>query len=406
MYVNQVALSPHAKNSWLTSEPKPAPVSVIVPWEVPWGKIGDTMTIEIYPHSNAIARGGIIYTYTYKASVPATFNLPPDTRSSETFDPRALKPLAGLHLDYVEGIVYVIRDRDKIQAQEGFQLREGDSIEVSGESEAHIIIVSEAGKIWGIDGIIGKRLKVAIPTKEDLIKWDQEFKKEREEIETSAGLMTQPGLVGLLIMSGDYGKSLKNWLNPEREFGIPGLKSLSVEMSYATAEDVHTSFVCLQISDASGILVLDGTVKFTSNVTGEEILVNAGEMATATATGLSPLESFDVEAEKAIWEKYISTTEGSPVILASTWTVSERGPQGDYYGTWTRRPGTDTFDASWSRGSITDVIDITSVEGNEVTLHRHGNNGDYTGTILPDGLSISGTASWYSPGEKWTATTT
>jgi hypothetical protein len=93
-----------------------------------------------------------------------------------------LKPLAGLHLDYVEGIVYVIRDRDKIQAQEGFQLREGDSIEVSGESEAHIIIVSEAGKIWGIDGIIGKRLKVAIPTKEDLIKWDQEFKKEREEM--------------------------------------------------------------------------------------------------------------------------------------------------------------------------------------------------------------------------------
>ena len=91
----------------------------------------------------------------------------------------------------------------------------------------------------------------------------------------------------------------------------------------------------------------------------------------------------------------------TPIILASTWTVSESGPQGNYDGVWTRRPGTNTFDASWSGGSITDVIDITSVEGNKITLHRHGNNGDYTGTISPDGTTISGTASWYVPGEKW-----
>lgn len=95
----------------------------------------------------------------------------------------------------------------------------------------------------------------------------------------------------------------------------------------------------------------------------------------------------------------------SPIILtAGLWTVKELGPQGNYYGTWTRRPGTDTFDASWSGGSITDVIDITSVEGNTITLHRHGNNGDYTGTISPDGTGISGTASWYVPGETWTVT--
>ena len=94
-------------------------------------------------------------------------------------------------------------------------------------------------------------------------------------------------------------------------------------------------------------------------------------------------------------------TSPAAVLLASSWIVSERGPQGNYDGTWTRRPGTSTFDASWSEGSITDVIDITSVEGNRVTLHRHGNNGDYIGTISPNGSSISGTASWYAPGEKW-----
>jgi hypothetical protein len=91
------------------------------------------------------------------------------------------------------------------------------------------------------------------------------------------------------------------------------------------------------------------------------------------------------------------------VILAPTWTVKESGPQGNYEGIWTRRPGTDTFDASWSGGSITDVIDITSIKGNKITLHRHGNGGDYTGTISSDGTSISGTASWYVSGEEWLA---
>jgi hypothetical protein len=92
----------------------------------------------------------------------------------------------------------------------------------------------------------------------------------------------------------------------------------------------------------------------------------------------------------------------SPVAIlrASSWIVSETGPQGDYYGTWTRRPGTNTFDASWSGGSIRDVIDITSVEGNTITLHRRENNGDYIGTISPDGRSFSGTGSWYDTGEE------
>ncbi|MEI6103426.1 MAG: hypothetical protein WCP70_05730 [Methanothrix sp.] len=90
------------------------------------------------------------------------------------------------------------------------------------------------------------------------------------------------------------------------------------------------------------------------------------------------------------------------VIHASIWTVSETGPTGNCPGTWTRRPGTDTFDASWScEGGVTDVIDITSVEGNKIVLHRRGINGDYTGIISPDGTSISGTGSWFSPGTKW-----
>jgi hypothetical protein len=112
--------------------------------------------------------------------------------------------------------------------------------------------------------------------------------------------------------------------------------------------------------------------------------------------------------EVKYWYKWVEGTppkkvepRATSVVLASTWIVKEYGPMGNYDGVWTRQPGTNTFAASWSGGSITDVIDITSIEGNKIILHRHGNNGDYMGTISPDGTSISGTASWYVPGEEW-----
>lgn len=75
---------------------------------------------------------------------------------------------------------------------------------------------------------------------------------------------------------------------------------------------------------------------------------------------------------------------------------------GQYFGEWTRVEGTDTFNAIWN-GQITDVIDVQSIEGNKVTLYRHGNGGYYYGILNEDG-TISGTASWYEPGWTWSGT--
>ena len=88
----------------------------------------------------------------------------------------------------------------------------------------------------------------------------------------------------------------------------------------------------------------------------------------------------------------------------SIWNVKEYGPMGNWDEEWVVREDGQTIDASWSGGSITDIIDIKSIQGDQITLYRHGNRGYYTGTISPDGRSMSGTASWYSPGETWTAT--
>lgn len=91
--------------------------------------------------------------------------------------------------------------------------------------------------------------------------------------------------------------------------------------------------------------------------------------------------------------------------LGSVWDVEE--VNGQWRGTWTRRPGTDIFDAVWRNtatgGEVRDVIRIARVSGGQVTLSRDGVGGTYTGTLSADGRSIAGTASWYQPGWTWSA---
>lgn len=98
----------------------------------------------------------------------------------------------------------------------------------------------------------------------------------------------------------------------------------------------------------------------------------------------------------------------SATTLGRRWSVHEEVPGGRHWdGFWTRRPGTNTFDARWRDSQtgqyLTDTIELSEARGGTVRLFRHGTNGTYTGRIGPDGVSIRGSASWYPPGAFWTA---
>ena len=74
--------------------------------------------------------------------------------------------------------------------------------------------------------------------------------------------------------------------------------------------------------------------------------------------------------------------------LGTVWNETESNQN----AVWTRRPGTNTFDASWSNGHVRAVLDM-SVQGNQVTVRRtqstDGYDCVYTGTIT--GNQVSGT---------------
>lgn len=116
-------------------------------------------------------------------------------------------------------------------------------------------------------------------------------------------------------------------------------------------------------------------------------------------------------------EMYYAWVEGTPPSQGpNSQTGATADPIGSrldiqeidqWKGTWTRRPGTNIFDAVWRNnaggGEVRDVIRLESVQGNKVVFTRDGNGGRYYGTL--NGRTISGTASWYAPGWAWSGTT-
>jgi hypothetical protein len=89
------------------------------------------------------------------------------------------------------------------------------------------------------------------------------------------------------------------------------------------------------------------------------------------------------------------------------WRVREVSASGAVFdGVWTRT-GAHTFNAEWraagSGSIIRDTIEIERQYGNVVVLYRKSIKGRYFGTISRDGRFIQGHASWYGPGDRWTA---
>lgn len=102
------------------------------------------------------------------------------------------------------------------------------------------------------------------------------------------------------------------------------------------------------------------------------------------------------------WSDSPDDQDGAIFAPLSEWSVRESGPMGNYDGIWKVSADGKTIEASWSNGAITDVIDVLSAQENDIRLFRRGMNGYYTGAMGEDN-SLTGSASWYSPGQTWSA---
>jgi hypothetical protein len=79
--------------------------------------------------------------------------------------------------------------------------------------------------------------------------------------------------------------------------------TMEVHMGQAVAGIKGTTFVLEENGETSTLKVIDGVVAFKSKVTNDEKMVNSGEMLTATKTGLTEVQKFDIDGEKTKWEE-------------------------------------------------------------------------------------------------------
>ena len=99
-------------------------------------------------------------------------------------------------------------------------------------------------------------------------------------------------------------------------------------------------------------------------------------------------------------------TTAELLSLGSVWQVQECC---GWSGTWTRRAGTNTFDARWRHTNGSQAQDVITLQSwnkstNEIVLKRQNLNGTYKAVVNPAARTLTnGTASWYPAGEKWSA---
>lgn len=79
--------------------------------------------------------------------------------------------------------------------------------------------------------------------------------------------------------------------------------SMEIEMSQAVAGIKGTQFILNETKTESSVMVIEGTVKFTSKVTGKSVDVSKGESVVATSKGLSEKTTFDPVTEEKKWQK-------------------------------------------------------------------------------------------------------
>lgn len=96
--------------------------------------------------------------------------------------------------------------------------------------------------------------------------------------------------------------------------------TLDVTMNQAVSGTKATIFVAEDTGETSTLKVIEGEMWFQSLATGEMVDVVAGQMVSADVNGLSPITTFDIQAELATWPDG-KNLDGSafPVVTQEFW---------------------------------------------------------------------------------------
>jgi hypothetical protein len=404
MEINGVSLEPHPCVGFSSGDKNQDAETARVFWEAPWGNIGENLTICIMTKVPGSVYANVYYTYSYQEEIAWASSYPFEKEvpyvwafeksettqksggePSEPFcDPIPPPKDSGVKFSGVSGEVSIRPDCNPL-AWRGAGLKSIISI------YDHIRTEEDSSAILSFADMTTFVMK---PETEIIIDTPPEKDSKVD-----------------LVMG-------KVWTNFKKMMKDG---TMEVQMSQAVSGIKGTIIVCEDTGDSSTLKVLDGIASLRSKTTGEEILVNAGEMATANASGLSQTTPFDIQNENTSWKIYINRVEPYP----SPASTQDWDPRGDWrfnyhYGgkTYVHDMIIDFFDQTTGvfkghgqeSNDLDHIWDVTgAIEGDKTKFYidYKGKDPDYwvdaDGVISSDAY-ISGSAE--APGQTatWDAT--
>ncbi|MCJ7444835.1 MAG: FecR family protein [Methanotrichaceae archaeon] len=292
--INEVSLEPHPCVDFSSGDKKQDVETAKVSWEAPWGKIGDTLTITLNNKVSGSLPAYINYIYSYQAKAPATQPsslLPKSERGTKKPEP---EPCCKESCDYRSWWSPRAESRSNQDSGVRFSGLSGQ-VDIRPDNDPNAWRgAGLKSKIYIDDHVRTEEDSSAILSFPDMTTFN--LKPESEVI-----IDTPPEKDSKLsLVCG------KIWTNVKKMMKDG---TMEVQMSQAVAGIKGTIIVSEETGTSSILKVLEGKAYFRSRFTGEERLVNAGESVTATASGLSPTQSFDIEAERASWQEYLPKTQ-------------------------------------------------------------------------------------------------
>jgi hypothetical protein len=321
-----------------TCEEKEEPIAKDFWWEVPKGKIGDTLTIAVVGSLPDFASKAVVtYTYSYQAKLsdvtPYSYgNEAPQfwgIKAKETIEATETtkKPPAKGVPDWV---------REKIE-REG----EDSGVKISaitGQVDIRPHSDEDAWRGAGLKSVIkiGDHIRTGEDSRVILSFPDGTTFEMKPESEIIIDERTERDSK-LALVAG------KIWTNVKK---MVRDGTMEVQMSQAVAGIKGTIIVCEETGFSSILNVLEGQAYIRSRFTGEERLVNAGEMVIATQDGLSPPQSFDIESEKASWKSAVEQAPPTGIEGLKLWLDGSdlngdgiNPADGSFVSQWTDKSG-------------------------------------------------------------------
>ena len=136
-------------------------------------------------------------------------------------------------------------------------------------------------------------------------------------------------------------------------------------------------------------------------------LISAFALLSGPSAAGAPIRSLQDDTKGKVGS-FLSgmATDAEMMTLSAKWKVAECC---GWTGTWTRRPNTLIYDASWkhTNGTVYNGI-VRMASWNKgtgaVTFSRDDNHGTYNATLDASRMNLQrGTASWYPSGQGWSA---